>query len=137
MKIDHVVALRVLCNLFSMAETQHRIEPTIKEVPEDTDGIDVRFQRSGSHLERQDSRLERMDSQMEAPVFRRKRADSLSVVTVDTADLDCTFTRPDEEREDKIIEEEKSETGRVFFNLLFATLLLLTVIYDENARCTI
>ena len=49
---------------------------------------------------------------MEIP-FRRKRADSLSVVTVDTADLDCQFTRPDEEQEDKIIEEEKAETGRV------------------------
>ena len=103
-----------------MAETQPRTEPTIKEEAEGVDEIDVRFQRSDSRLERQDSRLERMDSQMEGPVFRRKRADSVSVVTVDPADLDCTFTRPDEEVEDKIIEEEKSATGRVRFKLLLA-----------------
>lgn len=52
---------------------------------------------------------------MDGQLFRRRRADSLSVVTVDTADLDCQFTRPDEQHEDKIIEEEKSETGRVRF----------------------
>lgn len=56
--------------------------------------------------------LERRESQIEIP-FRRKRADSLSIVTVDTADLDCQFTRPDEHEEDKIIAEEKAETGRV------------------------
>lgn len=120
-----------------MAETQPRTEPTIKEEAEGVDEIDVRFQRSDSRLERQDSRLERMDSQMEGPVFRRKRADSVSVVTVDTADLDCTFTRPDQDVEDRIIEEEKSATGRVRFKLLLAFLFLLTVIYDRNARCAI
>ena len=75
----------------------------LEEIPEITDEVDFR---------RGDSFLERQESQMEVP-FRRKRADSLSVVTVDTADLDCQFTRPDEEQEDKIIEEEKAETGRV------------------------
>ena len=78
----------------------------LRDVPENTDGVDFTSQRS-------ESRLERRDSLMDGPAFRRKRADSLSVVTIDTADLDCQFTRPDEQHEDKIIEEEKSETGRV------------------------
>ena len=55
--------------------------------------------------------IERLDSQLDVP--RRRRADSLSVITVDTADLDCQFTRPDEEMIDKMIEEEKSKTGQV------------------------
>jgi len=78
----------------------------LKDVPENTDVVDFSPQLS-------ESRLERRDSLMDGQPFRRKRADSLSVVTVDTADLDCQFTRPDEQHEDKIIEEEKSETGRV------------------------
>lgn len=78
----------------------------LRDVPENTDEIDLSFQRSNS-------RLERRDSMMDGPPFRRKRADSVSIVTVDTADLDCQFTRPDEAHEDRIIEEEKSETGRV------------------------
>lgn len=61
--------------------------------------------------------LERLDSHA-SHVSRRGRADSLSVVTVDTADLDCQFTRPDQEQADKMIEQEKSQTGRVRFCLL-------------------
>ena len=53
--------------------------------------------------------MERLDSHLDIP---RKRADSISVITVDTADLDCQFTRPDQEG-DKMIEEEKSKTGTV------------------------
>ena len=56
--------------------------------------------------------LEQLDSHLDVPPARR-RADSLSVVTVDTADLDCQFTRPDQEQMDKMIEEETSKTGRV------------------------
>lgn len=40
------------------------------------------------------------------------REDSISVVTGETADLDFQFTRPDQEG-DKMIEEEKSQTGNV------------------------
>lgn len=54
--------------------------------------------------------IERLDSHLEVP--RRRRADSISIVTVDTADLDCQFTRPDQEMADKMIEEEKSKTGQ-------------------------
>ena len=88
-------------------EPHPRTESVLRDVPEEgTDVIDVSFQPS-------ESRLERRDSLMEVQPFRRKRADSLSIITVDTADLDCQFTRPDEEQEDHIIEEEKSATGRV------------------------
>ena len=76
----------------------------LKDIPETTDEMEFR--------PRGDSFLERRQSQVDIP-FRRKRADSVSIVTVDTADLDCQFTRPDEEQEDKIIEEEKAETGSV------------------------
>lgn len=54
--------------------------------------------------------VERLDSHLDIPL--RKRADSISVITVDTADLDCQFTRPDQEG-DKMIEEERSKTGKV------------------------
>jgi len=94
-------------------EPTPRTESVLRDVPENTDGIDLSFQRSNS-------RLERRDSLMDGQPFRRKRADSLSVVTIDTADLDCQFTRPDEQHEDKIIEEEKSETGRVKFAVFWA-----------------
>ena len=57
--------------------------------------------------------VERLDSHLDIPL--RKRADSISVITVDTADLDCQFTRPDQEG-DKMIEEEKSKTGKVQCN---------------------
>ena len=57
--------------------------------------------------------LERLDSHSD--VQRLKRAESMSVITVDTADLDCQFTRPDQEQADRMIEEEKSQTGRVRF----------------------
>ena len=76
----------------------------LEEIPETVEEVDFR--------PRGETILERQDSQIEIP-FRRKRADSLSIVTVDTADLDCQFTRPDEHEEDKIIAEEKAETGRV------------------------
>lgn len=92
----------------------------MKEEPEGVDEIDARFQRSESRLGREDSRLGRMDSQMEGSIYQRKPADSLSIVTVDTADLVCAPTRPDQEVEGKIIEEEKSLTGRVRFKLLLA-----------------
>lgn len=59
--------------------------------------------------------LERLDSHSD--VQRLKRAESMSVITVDTADLDCQFTRPDQEQADRMIEEEKSQTGRVRFGL--------------------
>lgn len=59
--------------------------------------------------------LERLDSRSD--VQRLKRAESMSVITVDTADLDCQFTRPDQEQADRMIEEEKSQTGRVRFGL--------------------
>ena len=65
----------------------------------------------GGHLSAGHS-LERLDSHLDVP-FTRKRADSMSVITVDTADLDCQFTRPDEEEIDRMIEEETSKTGRV------------------------
>ena len=77
---------------------------------EDIDDIDGRLSSRHS-LERLDSHASHLD----AP--RRQRADSLSVVTVDTADLDCQFTRPDQEQADKMIEQEKSQTGRVRFSL--------------------
>ena len=89
-----------------LTEPKPRKESVLQDVPENTDGIDFSFHRS-------ESRMERRDSLMDGQPFRRKRADSLSVVTIDTADLDCQFTIPDEQHEDKIIEEEKSETGRV------------------------
>ena len=89
-----------------LTEPHPRTESLLKNVPEHTDEVDFSFERG-------ESRLERRDSVLDGQPFRRKRADSLSVVTVDTADLDCQFTRPDEEQEDRIIEEEKSETGRV------------------------
>ena len=54
--------------------------------------------------------VERLDSHLD--IRLRKRADSISVITVDTADLDCQFTRPDQEG-DKMIEEERSKTGKV------------------------
>ena len=60
--------------------------------------------------------LERLDSHSD--VQRLKRAESMSVITVDTADLDCQFTRPDQEQADRMIEEEKSQTGRVRFGLV-------------------
>ncbi|KAK2566616.1 Multidrug resistance-associated protein 1 [Acropora cervicornis] len=52
----------------------------------------------------------------------RKRIDRrLSVVTVETVDLDCQFIRPDhDDDEDKIIEVEKAETGRVRFAVFWA-----------------
>ena len=103
-----------------MVETQPRTEPTKKEVPEGVHEIDVRFQRSESRLEREDSRLERMDSQMEGSIYQRKPEDRLSIVTDETADLVCAPTRPDQEVEGKIIEEEKSLTRRVGFKLLLA-----------------
>lgn len=89
-----------------LTEPKPTKESVLQDVPENTEGIDFSFHRS-------ESRMERRDSLMDGQPFRRKRADSLSVVTIDTADLDCQFTRPDEQHEDKIIEEEKSETGRV------------------------
>ena len=47
-------------------------------------------------------------------VLRKRIERRLSVVTVETVDLDCQFIRPDlDDQEDKIIEEEKAETGRV------------------------
>lgn len=92
--------------IYFSTEPQPRTESVLRDVPEGADGIDLSFHRS-------ESRLERRDSVMDGQPFRRKRADSLSIVTIDTADLDCQFTRPDEQHEDKIIEEEKSATGRV------------------------
>jgi len=103
-------------------EPQPRRESLLQEIPENTDEVDLR--------PRGDSFLERRDSQVEIP-FRRKRADSLSIVTVDTADLDCQFTRPDEEQEDKIIAEEKAETGRVCGILLFC---FYSFPYSSTAR---
>ena len=94
-----------LIHLFP-TEPKPRTESVLRDVPENTDGIDFSFQR-------RESRMESRDSLMDGQPFRRKRADSLSVVTIDTADLDCQFTRPDDQHEDKIIEEEKSATGRV------------------------
>ncbi|KAL9964378.1 hypothetical protein ACROYT_G028009 [Oculina patagonica] len=94
-------------------EPHPRTDSLLRNVQEHTDEVDFSFQGS-------DSRLDRSESVLDGQAFRRKRADSLSVITVDTADLDCQFTRPDEEREDKIIEEEKSETGRVKFAVFWA-----------------
>lgn len=77
---------------------------------EETDGL---------HLGMQGQSLERLDdsSHIDVPQNNlRKRADSLSVITVDTADLDCQLTRPDQEQIDKMIEEEKSKTGRVMYS---------------------
>ena len=73
---------------------------------EDTEEVDASHptKRSSSRLRN----LERFDSRVETPVHRRR---ALSVITVETADLDCQFTRADEV--DKMIEEEKSEKGRV------------------------
>lgn len=80
------------------------MESVLEDIPEDAE--------DGGFRARRESFLGRQDSQVDIP-FRRKRADSISIVTVDTADLDCQFTRPDQEQEDKIIEEEKAETGSV------------------------
>ena len=77
----------------------------IAETP-DLEGVE---ETDGLHLAHS---LERLDSHLNVP-HTRKRADSLSVITVDTADLDCQLTRPDQEQMDKMIEEEKSKTGRV------------------------
>lgn len=51
----------------------------------------------------------------------------MSVITVDTADLDCQFTRPDQEQADRMIEEEKSQTGRVKMKVFWAYAKSLTV----------
>ncbi|XP_068732556.1 multidrug resistance-associated protein 1-like [Montipora capricornis] len=54
-------------------------------------------------------------------VLRKRIERRLSVVTVETVDLDCQFIRPDlDDQEDKIIEEEKAETGRVRFAVFWA-----------------
>lgn len=50
----------------------------------------------------------------DSSVLRKRNDRRLSVVTVETVDLDCQFIRPDhDDDEDKIIEVEKAETGRV------------------------
>ena len=50
----------------------------------------------------------------DSSVLRKRIERRLSVVTVETVDLDCQFIRPDhDDDEDKIIEVEKAETGRV------------------------
>ena len=66
--------------------------------------------------------FERMDSHLDV-TLGPKRADSMSVITVDTADLDGQLTRPDEDQMDRMIEEETSQTGRVRF-LYFIVLQL-------------
>ena len=80
------------------------------EIVEETDGLHLGM---GQSLERLDS--SHIDVPQNNPM---KRADSLSVITVDTADLDCQLTRPDQEQIDKMIEEEKSKTGRVCIHRL-------------------
>lgn len=94
------------------------------EIVEETDGLHLGM---GQSLERLDD-----SSHIDVPQNNlRKRADSLSVITVDTADLDCQLTRPDQEQIDKMIEEEKSKTGRVcihrperdYYGLLYSNLV--------------
>ena len=58
--------------------------------------------------------FERLDSHLDVQLGR-KRADSMSVITVDTADLDGQLTRPDQDQMDRMIEEETSQTGRVTY----------------------
>lgn len=94
------------------------------EIVEETDGLHLGM---GQSLERLDD-----SSHINVPQNNlRKRADSLSVITVDTADLDCQLTRPDQEQIDRMIEEEKSKTGRVcihcperdYYGLLYSNLV--------------
>ncbi|XP_044166542.1 ATP-binding cassette sub-family C member 3-like [Acropora millepora] len=57
----------------------------------------------------------------DSSVLRKRIERRLSVVTVETVDLDCQFIRPDhDDDEDKIIEVEKAETGRVRFAVFWA-----------------
>ncbi|KAL9964351.1 hypothetical protein ACROYT_G027981 [Oculina patagonica] len=63
-----------------------------------------------------------------------KREDSISVVTGDTADLDCQFTRPDQEG-DKMIEEEKSQTGNVKLSVFWEYAKSLTVPFSVCIIC--
>ena len=56
--------------------------------------------------------MEKLETHSEV-LFTRKRADSLSLYTIDTAELEGLLTRPDEEVVDRMIDEEISKSGRV------------------------
>lgn len=56
--------------------------------------------------------VEKLEAHSEV-LFNRKRADSLSLYTIDTAELEGLLTRPDEEVVDRMIDEETSKSGRV------------------------
>ena len=56
--------------------------------------------------------MEKLETHSEV-LFTRKRADSLSLYTIDTAELEGLLTRPDEEVVDRMIDEETSKSGRV------------------------
>ncbi|KAL9964349.1 hypothetical protein ACROYT_G027978 [Oculina patagonica] len=99
------------------AKLEYAEDPVPEVLMEDIDDLDGHWSGRQS--------MERLDSRLDVP--RRKRADSISVVTVDTADLDCQFTRPDQETADKMIEEEKSKTGQVKLSVFWEYAKSLTV----------
>ncbi|XP_029207815.1 multidrug resistance-associated protein 1-like [Acropora millepora] len=86
--------------------------------------------------------MEKLETHSEV-LFTRKRADSLSLYTIDTAELEGLLTRPDEEVVDRMIDEETSKSGRVKFavfwdyakslTLILSALILLFVISGEAA----
>ncbi|XP_015764594.1 PREDICTED: multidrug resistance-associated protein 1-like, partial [Acropora digitifera] len=86
--------------------------------------------------------MEKLEAHSEV-LFTRKRADSLSLYTIDTAELEGLLTRPDEEVVDRMIDEETSKSGRVKFavfwdyakslTLILSALILLFVISGEAA----
>ena len=77
-------------------------------IMEDIDDVDGRLSTRQS--------TEHLGSHLDIP--RTRPDDSTSVVTSDTSDLDCQFTRPDQEG-DKMIEEEKSQTGNVILICIY------------------
>ncbi|XP_078381561.1 multidrug resistance-associated protein 1-like isoform X2 [Oculina patagonica] len=99
------------------AKLEYAEDPVPEAIMEDIDDVD------GGSSARQSTEMP-----------HNKREDSISVVTGDTADLDCQFTRPDQEG-DKMIEEEKSQTGNVKLSVFWEYAKSLTVPFSVCIIC--